>query len=103
MFSRRSAWRAVLAAGFVGVLVLPLPRETTRAEKAEEPAVEKATANDEVKAEKAEAKKSASVAHIKLSGSLDEKAPSSDPLFGSAAGENFKARLDRIHKFFSLF
>ena len=36
-------------------------------------------------------------AHIKLSGDLDETPVSSDPLFGSAA-ENFKSKLDRIHK-----
>src|SRR4051812_16009292 len=37
------------------------------------------------------------VAHIKLSGDLDEAPVSSDPLFGGAA-ENFKSKLDRIHK-----
>ncbi len=37
------------------------------------------------------------VAHIKLSGELDETPVSSDPLFGGAA-ENFKSKLDRIHK-----
>src|SRR5437764_12963466 len=36
-------------------------------------------------------------AHIKLSGDLDETPVSSDPLFGGAA-ENFKSKLDRIHK-----
>ncbi len=35
-------------------------------------------------------------AHIKLSGELDETPVSSDPLFGGA--ENFKSKLDRIHK-----
>jgi len=38
-----------------------------------------------------------SLAHIKLSGSLDESPPSADPLFGGA-GENFKSKLDRIKK-----
>ena len=37
------------------------------------------------------------VAHIKLSGDLDETPVSSDPLFGGSA-ENFKSKLDRIHK-----
>lgn len=38
-----------------------------------------------------------SLAHIKLSGSLDESPPSADPLFGGM-GENFKSKLDRIKK-----
>ncbi len=46
---------------------------------------------------KVEKKKSVSLAHIKLSGSLGESPPSSDPLFGNL-GENFKTRLDRIKK-----
>ena len=37
------------------------------------------------------------VAHIKLSGDLDEAPVSDDPLFGGVA-ENFKSKLDRIHK-----
>jgi protease-4 len=37
------------------------------------------------------------VAHIKLSGSLEEKAPTVDPLLG-ALGETFKDKLDRIRK-----
>ncbi len=37
------------------------------------------------------------VAHIKLSGSLEEGAPVADPLFGSTS-ENFKAKIDRIKK-----
>ncbi len=41
--------------------------------------------------------KTVSLAHIKLSGSLDESPPSADPLFG-AGSENFKAKLDRIKK-----
>ena len=44
-----------------------------------------------------ETKPLATVAHIKLSGSLDESPTSDEPLFGSAA-ENFKAKLDRIRK-----
>lgn len=46
---------------------------------------------------RADDKKTVSVAHIKLSGSLHEAPPSSDPLFGSL-GEHFKARIDRIKK-----
>jgi protease-4 len=44
-----------------------------------------------------EDKKTVSLAHIKLSGSLAEAPPSSDPLFGSLT-ETFKNRLDRIKK-----
>jgi protease-4 len=43
------------------------------------------------------AEKTVSLAHIKLSGSLNESPPSSDPLFGGG-GENFKSKLDRIKK-----
>jgi protease-4 len=42
-------------------------------------------------------KTTASLAHIKLSGSLDESPPSADPLFGGSS-ENFKTKLDRIKK-----
>jgi len=42
-------------------------------------------------------KKTVSLAHIKLSGSLDEAPPSADPLFGGI-GENFKTKIDRIKK-----
>jgi protease-4 len=41
--------------------------------------------------------KPATVAHIKLSGDLDESPPPLDPLFG-LGGENFKTKLDRIKK-----
>jgi protease-4 len=40
---------------------------------------------------------SATLAHIKLSGSLDEGPVADDPLFGSM-GEKFKTKLDRINK-----
>jgi protease IV len=42
-------------------------------------------------------KSSASVAHIKLSGGLDESPVANDPLFGATA-ENFKTKLERIKK-----
>ncbi|MHB1425681.1 MAG: signal peptide peptidase SppA [Gemmataceae bacterium] len=42
-------------------------------------------------------KKTVGLAHIKLSGSLGEAPPSSDPLFGSLR-EHFKNKLDRINK-----
>lgn len=42
-------------------------------------------------------KKTVEIAHIKLSGSLEESPPSDDPLFGNL-GENFKMHLDRIEK-----
>jgi protease-4 len=48
---------------------------------------------DETKVEK----KTVSMAHIKLSGSLGEAPPSSDPLLGSIS-EHFKSKLDRIRK-----
>src|SRR5690606_23395 len=38
------------------------------------------------------------VAHIQLSGSMTEQAPSSDPLLGSAMPETFRQRLERIKK-----
>ncbi|MFQ3648707.1 MAG: signal peptide peptidase SppA [Gemmataceae bacterium] len=41
--------------------------------------------------------KPAVIAHIKLSGSLDESAPMADSLLGSL-GENFKSRIDRLKK-----
>jgi protease IV len=37
------------------------------------------------------------IAHLKLSGGLDETPTAADPLFGSG-GENFKAKLDRLAK-----
>lgn len=43
------------------------------------------------------AKKTFTVAHIKLSGSMDEKAPTVDPLLGQL-GETFKQKIDRIKK-----
>ncbi len=96
MFSRRNAWRALFATGLMGLLVCPIPSSITRAEKEGEKPAPRAVAK---KADEEPAgKKAANVAHVKLSGSLDERAPSSDPLFGSASPENFKARLDRIHK-----
>jgi protease-4 len=48
---------------------------------------------DEPKVEK----KTVRLAHIKLSGSMGEAAPSSDPLLGSFS-EHFKSKLDRIRK-----
>jgi protease-4 len=45
----------------------------------------------------ADDEKTATVAHIKLSGSMNEAAPAAEPLFGGGS-ENFKAKLDRIKK-----
>ena len=42
-------------------------------------------------------KKVITLAHIKLSGSMGEKAPTTDSLFGSL-GETFREKLDRIKK-----
>jgi protease-4 len=41
--------------------------------------------------------KASKVAHIKLSGSMEEKAPTNDPLFGNL-GETFRDKLERIRK-----
>lgn len=45
----------------------------------------------------ADDKKPSIIAHLKLSGSLEEAAPQSDPLLG-AIGENFKSKIDRLNK-----
>ena len=45
----------------------------------------------------AEDEPAGTIAHIKLSGSLEEGSPAIDPLFGTAS-ENFKAKIDRIKK-----
>lgn len=47
--------------------------------------------------EKKDEKKTATVAHIKLSGGLEESAPQTDPLLGTI-GETFRAKLDRLKK-----
>jgi len=44
-----------------------------------------------------EAKKAFTLAHIKLSGSMAERPPMTDPLFGSI-GETFKEKVDRLKK-----
>ncbi len=59
--------------------------------RAEDKKVEKKTENKKVE------KKTVSLAHIKLSGSLTEAPPATDPLFGSLT-EHFKSKLDRLHK-----
>src|SRR5262245_50224535 len=51
----------------------------------------------EAKADKKDDKKPSTIAHIKLSGSMGEQAPSTDPL-GSSLTEPFKARMDRLKK-----
>jgi ClpP class serine protease len=43
------------------------------------------------------AKKTVTLAHIKLSGGFDEKAPTVDPLLGQL-GETFKQKIDRLKK-----
>lgn len=53
-------------------------------------------AADEPKAKEPE-KKTVTVAHIRLSGGMDEKAPNVDPLLGQL-GETFKQKIDRIRK-----
>ena len=52
-------------------------------------------AQDEVKGDKS--KSIPQIAHIRLAGALDETPVAADPLFGTSA-ENFKTKLDRIHK-----
>jgi protease-4 len=69
MLIRRSPWVAVLALYLLGTASLAV---------------------------RAEDKTTASVAHIKLAGELDETPVSGDPLLGSL--ENFKSKLDRIKK-----
>jgi protease-4 len=46
---------------------------------------------------RADDKDSATLAHVKLAGGLEEAPPSADPLLGTM-GENFKSKLDRIKK-----
>jgi protease-4 len=77
----------------LAVLALALAALPGRAEdkKAEDKKVEKKTENKKVE------KKTVSLAHIKLSGSMEEAAPSTDPLLGSLS-EHFKTKLDRIRK-----
>ncbi|MFM7150553.1 MAG: signal peptide peptidase SppA [Gemmataceae bacterium] len=72
-----------VAAGLL-VLLGPVHAEDTASGKQE-------------KANSKEAKKTISVAHIKLSGSMDEKSPSVDPLLGQI-GETFKQKIERIRK-----
>lgn len=57
---------------------------------AEQPAASKAK-------EKPAQAKAVTIAHIKLSGSMEEKPPLVDPLLG-ALGETFKTKIDRLHK-----
>ncbi len=54
-------------------------------------------ADDAPKGEKSGEKKITSIAHIRLSGDIDETPVANDPLFG-AMGENFKTKLERIQK-----
>jgi protease-4 len=56
-----------------------------------------ARADDNKKDEKKDDKKPFTLAHIKLSGSLSEKAPVSDPLFGSI-GETLREKIGRLRK-----
>ncbi len=70
---RRAPW----AAAFVALTLITLPPFARAADP--------------------EAKGSATVAHIKLSGGLDESPVADDPLFGTTA-ENFKTKLERIKK-----
>src|SRR5262245_12794250 len=62
--------------------------------RADEAATDKDKEKDK---EKPAAKKVLTIAHIKLSGGLDEKPPLVDPLLGSV-GETFREKLDRIKK-----
>jgi len=81
MFLRR--YGALLAVFAAVLIVVPGRAEDKKVEKKTEP--------------KKVEKKTVSLAHIKLSGSLDEAPPSTDPLLG-ALSEHFKSKLDRIHK-----
>lgn len=59
-------------------------------------AADQPAAKKEAKEKPAEAK-AVSIAHIKLSGSMEEKPPLVDPLLG-ALGETFKTKIDRLRK-----
>src|SRR5262245_40183921 len=82
----------LLAMLALALAALPGRAEDKKVEKkAEDKKVEKKAEDKKVE------KKTVSLAHLKLSGSLEEGAPSSDPLLGSLK-EHFKSKLDRIHK-----
>jgi len=91
MFHRRS----LLLAGAAALLLPLVHLADTPASKADTKADDKPAAKKP--ADKPAAKKALSVAHIKLSGDMDEKAPSVDPLLGQL-GETFKGKIDRIKK-----
>src|SRR5262252_2192094 len=50
------------------------------------------------RADKPASKKSPVLAHVKLSGDLDERAPAESDLFGTVASESFKDKIDRLKK-----
>jgi protease IV len=82
-----SASKYVTASALALALLLPL---SARADK---PAESKAAKPSS----KASSDKPVKIAHIKLSGSMEEKAPTVDPLLGNL-GETFRDKLERIKK-----
>lgn len=69
--------RSILLAGLMILAISAQPMSAQEKEKSEKPAL--------------------TVAHIRLHGNLDETPVAADPLFGTSA-ENFKSKIDRIHK-----
>lgn len=61
------------------------------------PALVRADEEKPKEAQKNPAKKTVTLAHIKLSGSMTEQAPNVDPLLGQL-GETFKQKIDRLRK-----
>src|SRR5436305_803469 len=85
MLLSRIACRAGLALALAALIALP-------AQGRDEGPKEKATKKDEKAA-----KKTATLAHIKLSGAMAEEAPHVDPLLGTV-GETLRIKLDRLEK-----
>jgi protease-4 len=74
---RRSGWRTLLTLAALSLLLGPALAEPAKKDKKVEP--------------------KRLIAHIHLTGSLDENPPSSDPFTGSSS-ENFRLKLDRLHQ-----
>jgi protease-4 len=89
-----SRWLLLILCGFVFFPFAPAQDTPPTATKEDTPATKKAVKSEPKSVEKTE---SLLVAHIKLTGELDESPVSSDGLFGPPP-ENFKIKLDRIHK-----
>jgi len=102
----RTLLRPLALLAGLALLGAPARADDERDKKAKELEKQLAELNKKLTALKAEAKKDkdkpaakkvVTIAHIKLSGGLDEKPPLVDPLLGSI-GETFREKLDRIKK-----